>query len=166
MPVQFLSFYLAGALIMESTCPVYTFSKHMHYHYGTYMIWCRSISMWIITHAKRIIIFDNTNIVLNSLYNHDLISLLSNRWIQDVSYTLWYFCCILNSLWFQLKVNNTSHNYVHVVIMESCTIFKIWYIDLLLPAMCAISMHFFKICIIPLSCQIVVYNTSNRFLHC
>ena len=38
-----VQFYPPGALIMGSTCPIYTFSKHIHYHYGAYMIWCRSI---------------------------------------------------------------------------------------------------------------------------
>ena len=28
---------------MESTCPVHTFRKYIHYHYGAYMIWCRCI---------------------------------------------------------------------------------------------------------------------------
>ena len=32
-----------GALIMESTYPVHTFSKYIHYHYSAYMIWCRYI---------------------------------------------------------------------------------------------------------------------------
>ena len=56
--------------------------SHIHYYYGAHIVWCRCIIIKVHMNnhaAQRIIIFDNRNIVSNSLYNHDLISLLSNR---------------------------------------------------------------------------------------